>query len=255
MKRPLRVIAAAAVFAVLAACTAPSNSQADSGTAPMSLKIYAVPPAQTAQLRASLGQALGKNASITAPTPGKLLVYAPVRAQASINAALTDLSKSAPTEEVPAQVNLHFWVVDAQAGAGADDAALKPLASALDAVRKNMGPLHFQLDQAVSAMASLGHNGSIKTATEGGYARGFNFQINSAHANTINLQLSYDDAGQSGLAQFDTQIDVQSGHYVVLAQAPGACAPALPGRIAPACPEKPTLRLLIVRADRLNPPA
>ncbi len=255
MKHAFRLIVATSLLVVLAACSASGNDHGDSGAAAMTLKIYAVPPAQTEQLRQSLGNALGKTANVTVPAPGKLLIYAPAGAQASISAAISNLGESGTAEAAPAQVDLHFWVVDAQTGTGVDDPALKPLASALDAVRKNMGPLHFKLDQAVAAITSVGHDGSLKTAAEGGYPRGFGFEVNTAHDNTINLQLSYADDGFSGLAQFETRIDVQSGHYVVLAQAPGACPAALPGKAAPPCPEKAVLRLLIVRADRLNPPA
>lgn len=255
MKHTLRMIAGVAVLFALSACRAPADNPADQAEVPMVLKIYAAPSGQASQLAQSLGRVLGKKASITSPAPGKLLVYAPSNAQASIGDAISSLGKSTESDQTPAQVDLHFWVVDAQSGPGTDDAALAPMTSALDSVRKRIGPLHFQLDQAVSAMASVGHNGSIKTAKDGGYMRSFDFQISGGHGNTIDLMLAYADQGQTGLAELETQLDVTSGHYVVLAQAPGACAQALIGKAAPACPQKPALRLLIVRADRLPPPA
>lgn len=251
MQHPFRLIAVASLFVALAACSAPDRDRA----AAMTLKIYAVPPAQAAQLSQSLGTALGKTANVTVPAPGKLLVYAPAGAQASISAAIDSLGESAHAESAPAQVDLHFWVVDAQTGTGTDDDALKPLTNALDAVRHNVGPLHFQLDQAAAVVTAVGHSGSLRTAGDRTYQHDFAFLVHAAQGNTIDLSLSYGDAGQRGLAQFDTRIDAQSGHYVVLAQAPGACPAAPPGTTAPACPEKPALRLLIVRADRLNPPA
>ncbi len=254
MKPTLRIIAGVAVLFALTACNVPADKSAGQTQALMTLKIYAVPPEQTGRLAQSLGLALGSNASITSPAPGKLLVYAPHDAQASIAEAINSLGKSTEPGQAPAQVNLHFWLVDAQTGPGSDDAALAPMASALGSVRKSVGPLHFQLDQAVTAMVSVGQNGSIKTATNGGY-RSFGFRVISGHANTIDLMLSYDDQGQGGLAQFETQLDVTSGHYIVLAQAPGACAQALVGKATPACPQKPALRLLVVRADRLPPNA
>lgn len=221
----------------------------------MELKIYAVPVEQTNALTQSLMDALGKAANITTPAPGKLLVYAPEDAQASIGEAISSLGKSAAAKPVAARVDLHFWIVDAQAGPGSDDVALKPLASSLEGVRKSMGPLHFQLNQAAAAMTSAGPPGVIKTATDNGYSRDFRFKVIATHDNTIHLSLSYDDRGQTGLAELDTQIDISSGHYVVLAQAPGACAAAMPGVTAPPCPQKPALRLLIVRADILSPQA
>lgn len=255
MKRTLQLIASSALLLALTACRAPDHGHTAQAAAPMELKIYAVPPEQTGKLGEALGNALGKMANVTMPAPGKLLVYAPRDAQVSIDAAIASLGQSASPEQASAQVNLRFWVVDAETGPGTDDPTLKPLSATLDSVRQSMGPLHFQLDQAVAAMASVGHNSTIRTATDGGYPRAFDFNVNTVNGNTINLFLLYDDNGQSGLAQFKTQIDTQSGQYQVLAQAPGACAAALPGKTAPPCPVKPALRLLIVRADRLNPPA
>lgn len=251
MKHTIQWIAGATLLLALSACGSPSDHQATQGSAPMELKIYTVPPSQTGTLSVSLASAFQKMATITVPAPGKLLVYAPRDAQSSIGDAITSLGKSVASEPAAAQVDLHIWIVDAVAGPGSDDAALKPLDTALESVRKSMGPLHFQLDQAVSAITSVGPDGSIKTATDGGYPRSFGFQVTATHGNTIQLALSYDDNGQSGLSQLDTHIGINSGQYVVLAQAPGACAAALPGKTAPPCPQKPALRLLIVRADRL----
>lgn len=255
MTHTFRIIAGVAALFALSACRAPADNPPGQAQAPMVLKIYAVPSEQTGRLAQSLGNALGNKASITSPTPGKLLVYAPRDAQVSIGEAISSLGKSTEPDQAPAQVDLHFWVVDAQTGPGRDDPALVPMTGALDSVRKSIGPLHFQLDQAVAAMTTVGRNGSIKTAPDGGYQHDFDFRVTAGHANTIDLQLSYDDHGQSGLAKFETQLDVSSGHYVVLAQAPGACAPTLPGRTTLPCPQKPALRLLIVRADRLPPNA
>lgn len=253
MKHTLRLIVAAVLLLALSACHAPTGNHADQASAPMELKIYAVPPEKTMPLVASLGNALGNAANITSPAPGKLLVYAPRDAQTSIGEAIASLGKSAEGEPASAQIELHFWVVDAQTGSGTDDAALKPLMTALDSVRKNIGPLHFQLDQAAAAMTSVGPLGTIQTAADGVYSRGFRFKVIAIHDKTIQLSLGYNDRGQGGLAELDTQLGITSGQYVVLAQAPGACAPALPGKAAPPCPQKPALRLLIVRADILTP--
>lgn len=255
MKHMIRLMAAAALLLSVAACHEPAAGQADQGSAPMELKIYAVPPEQSMMLANSLGNALGKKAGITIPVPGKLLVYAPHDAQSSIGEAIASLGKSAVAEPAATQVDLHFWIVDAQAGPGADDATLTPLTASLESVRKSMGPLHFQLDQAAAAISSVGHAGFITTATDGGYERNFRFDVKAVHGDVIRLSMGYGDRGQSGLAQLDTEIDISSGQYVVLAQAPGACAAALPGKAAPPCPQKPALRLLVVRADILPPQA
>ncbi|MDQ6647518.1 MAG: hypothetical protein M3Y93_09845 [Pseudomonadota bacterium] len=252
MNHLTRLIAGTVFLVALTACHAPTDTN-HTGVA-MELKIHAVPAQQTGKIAEALGNAMGGKATVTSPAPGKLLVYAPHDAQVSIDTAITTLGKS-PSAAAPTQVNLHFWIVDAQAGPGPDDDALKPLSAPLDVIRKNTGPLHFQLDQVVAAMTSSGHNGSIVTAPDNGYPHAFDFQVNDVTGTTINLSLGYNDHGQSGLAKFMTQLDLESGHYVVLAQAPGACAPALMGQAAPPCPQKPTLRLLIVRADRLPPHA
>ena len=46
--------------------------------------------------------------------------------------------------------------------------------------------LHFHLDQAVAAMTASGHDGSIVTATDGGYPRGFEFGVRGMSGNAIN---------------------------------------------------------------------
>ncbi|OOG59564.1 hypothetical protein B0E48_01765 [Rhodanobacter sp. C03] len=255
MKHTHRLILGSTLLLALTACQAPNDGRVGQAIAPMELKIYAVPPEQTPNLTEALGNALGKVGNVTMPAPGKLLVYAPRDAQASISAAITSLGNASPADQKSAQVNLHFWIVDGATGPGSDDAALQPLSATLDTVRQTMGTLHFRLDQTLSAMASAGHGGSIVATTSGGYPRAIDFTVNTINGNSIDLDVGYDDQGRGGLAKFRTQIDAEPGHYVVLAQAPGACAPAPLGGISPPCPEKPALRLFIVRADRLPPHA
>lgn len=72
----------------------------------------------------------------------------------------------------------------------------------------------------------------------------------------LQLHVDYVDATRSGLTKLETDLNVQLGHYTVLAQGPGAC---LAGAITftngistpPPCDQKPALRLLVVRVDRL----
>jgi len=252
MKQGFGCGAVLAALLVLAGCQAPASGSA-SQTAPMELKIYTVPPAQTGRLAEAVGNALGGKASVTTPVSGKLLVYAPRDTQASIDAALASLGQASPAQAAVAQVSLHFWVVDAQAGAGTDDVALKPLSATLDALRQHMGPLHFQVNQAASAAVASDHHGTITTTAPDGYPRTFDFRVAAASGDAIDLSLDYQDAGHSGLRQVNTEVGTRYGEYLVLAQAPGVC----PGSVAQAtpataCADAPALRLLIVRADRLN---
>lgn len=253
MQPGFRFVAIFALVCTLAACQAPSNGNAGSASAPMELKIYTVPAAQTGQLAGALGSALGKKANVTTPAPGKLLVYAPRDAQASIGAALGSLGKATPASAGATQVNLRFWIVDAQTGAGANDAALKPLSATLATLRQTLGPMHFQLEQAAAGVGSSGHSGSIATATPAGYQRTFDFRIGPATAQGVELTLDYQDAGPAGLRRFNTQVGAHFGDYLVLAQAPGACPVVLTsGKPTTSCPDVPALQLLIVRVDRPN---
>lgn len=251
--------AAGTVLLVLGAALAACHGQDSSGHAAagsMELKLYDVPAAQSDKLLGALTKAMVNKASVSQPAPGKVLVYAPREAQASIGEAIAALAKVPAQRAAPAQVGVQFWVVNGETGAGDDDAALKPLASALDGVRRNMGPLHFTLVQTVSARTSSdGSNASIMAAPAGGIARNFSFTVKGAEGGMLDLQLGYYDASDRGLSRFQSVVGVQSGHYVVLAQGPGACPAAPPGESAPPCPAAPALRLLIVRADLLSPRA
>jgi hypothetical protein len=255
MKQGFRFVAAAVALLALAGCRAPAGGQGGQADAPMEMKIYTVPATQTSRLAMALGGVLGKRASVTDPAPGKLLVYAPRDAQASIAAALESLAKASPAQAAATQVNLHFWVVDARAGAGPDDPALKPLSATLDALRHAMGPLHFQIDQAAASLADSNHGGMISTTTPAGYTRTFAFHVGAVEGDGVALSLDYQDAEASGLRQLNTEVGARFGEYLVLAQAPGACPPSTTVSSIPTCPDKPALRLLIVRVDRLNAPA
>lgn len=257
MKQGIRFAAVLVVLLALGACRAPADRTADS-VQPMDLKIYAVPAAQTAQLAGALGNALGKKANVTMPMPGKLLVYAPQQAQDSIGKALASLGQAAPAANDATQVNLRFWVVDGHPGTGADEAALKPLSATFDSLRSTLGPMHFQLEQAAAGVATSGHGGRIVTTTPAGYQRNFDFRIGPATARGVALTLDYKDAGPAGLRHFSTEVGARFGDYLVLAQAPGgACQAVLvSGKATASCsPDVSAMRLLIVRVDRLNPPA
>jgi len=257
MKQGFRFAAVCAVMLVLGACRAPADGTAGS-TRAMELKIYAVPVAQTARLAGALGNALGKGANVTMPAPGKLLVYAPQQAQDSIGKALAGLGQAGPAADDATQVNLRFWVVDGHPGTGSDEAALKPLSATFDSLRSTVGPMHFQLEQAAAGVATSGHSGRIVTSTPAGYQRNFDFRIGAATVRGIELTLDYEDAGPAGLRHFSTEVGARFGDYLVLAQAPGGeCQVVLASgkRVASCSEDASALRLLIVRVDRLNPPA
>jgi len=246
----------AAVF-VLGACRGPAGAHDGGSEASMEMKVYTVPAAQTGRLAAALGGALGGRASVSDPAPGKLLVYAPRDAQASIATALDRLAKAPGSEAIHTQVNLRFWVVDAQPGAAADDPALKPLSATLDTLRRTMGPMHFRLDQEAASLAASNQSGMISTRTATG-PRSFGFAVGAADAHGVSLSLNYEDPGRSGLRQLKTEVGARFGEYLVLGRGPGACSVPF-GDTGPAsadtCAEKPALRLLIVRVDRIEPHA
>lgn len=249
-------VVVAGVFA-LAACRGPAGAHGSGNGPSMEMKVYAVPASQTGRLAMALAGALGSRASVTDPAPGKLLVYAPRDAQASIADALESLSKAPASDATPTQVNLRFWVVDAQTGAGTDDPALKPLSATLDTLRQTMGPLHFRLAQEAASLAASNQSGTIATSTATG-PRSFGFAVGAAEAQGVPLSLNYEDPGRSGLRQLKTEVSARFGEYLVLGQGPGVCAaPFVDTGPAPAdtCAEKPALRLLIIRVDRIEPHA
>jgi hypothetical protein len=249
MGQGFRFSAMVAALLALAACRAPADGAAEQASAPMEMKLYDVPAAQTGRLAVALGGALGGHANVSDPAPGKLLVYAPRDAQASIAAALGELAKSGAAQAASTQVNLRFWIVEGRAGAGPDDPALKPLATTLDTLRREMGPLHFQLDQAVASLAASNHGGTLMTPTPRGDQRIFGFHVGNVEGDNVQLSLDYQNNGPDQ-QEFKTEVGTRFGQYLVLAQAPGTCPPST--QQVSTCADKPALRLLIVRVDRLN---
>ena len=227
----------------------------------LTLQAYSVPADRSQSIENSIDSALGgidvklfggARASITSAGPGKLLVYAPRDAQASIGNVIETLAKTIAPQTAPLQVGVHFWVIDGQPGAGADDPALKNLAGSLASLQQSLGPLHFHLDQAATLVGVSNQTGSMTTA-DGSYRRVFDFLVGTVNGDTARLQLGYQDTGNRGLGKLHTEIDATFGQYLVLAMAPGACPTESSGGIpAPTtCRDKPALRLLVVRVDRL----
>lgn len=246
-------IRCAAIGAMALLMLAGCSASASHGEQTAELKIYDVPPQQGVQISVALmGMgAQGGNVRATLLSPGKLLVSAPASTQDSVSEVLRTLAKITPVAIAPVQVDVHFWVIDAESGAGNDDPALKDLAGSLASLRKATGPMHFHLDQAASLVGTSNDTGNLVTA-DGPYTRNFSFRVNAVNGDTSKLTLSYEDNGGHGLRKLDTQIDAIFGQYIVLAQAPGACPQASTDTTAATCPDKPAMRLLVVRVDRLN---
>jgi hypothetical protein len=255
MKNTVRWLAGCAVVMLLAACHAPAESNANAGSNSMELKVYDVPASQTRSLARGLSSAFFENKiNVSVPSPGKLLIYAPRATQNSIGDAIAKLSKSSPDEDaLPEQIQVHFWTVDAHAGEGTDDPALKDLAGALAGLRQSLGPMHFQLDESVSGVTAGTDNAQLST----GSGKTFQFKVTSP-GRTPALQISYMDQNQKGIAQLSATFLAPPGQYIVLAQAPVASPTVIftngvPTTAAPAAPDKQVMRLLIMRVDRMKP--
>jgi len=252
MKNAFRLVAGTALLvlgATLAACHTQGSSD-KTAAKPMELKLYDVPAAQSDNLLQALTMAMVNKVSVSQAAPGKVLVYAPSDAQASIGKAIAALAKAPMQKAAPVQVSVHFWVIDGSAGNGEDDPALKQLVGSLASLQRTMGPLHFRLDQAAALVGTSSENGSLTTA-DGPYKRSFYFHIGAIEGDTARLQLIYQDEAGHGLGKLDTHIDATFGQYIVLAQAPGVCAQPSTDTSVATCPNKPAVRLLVVRVDRL----
>lgn len=250
MKHLVRYAAIGAMAALaLAGCHAPASGR--NGSAAMELKIYDVPPEQTTQLASTLNNVLGKGENVTAPVPGKLLVYAPDTTQSSIARTLDVLGKAASAPAAPTQLVVRFWVIDGVPGTGEDDPALKDLTGSLASLRQTMGPLHFRLNQ-IASLVDGGTGQSELNTSDAPSMRNFIARVGSVRGDSARLELSYQDSAMAGLRGLHTEIDTAFGQYIVLAQAPGIC-PATPNGLPASanCPDKPALRLLVVRVDRL----
>jgi hypothetical protein len=247
MKHVVR-LAAFALLPILAACHSSDGDHA------MTLKMYEAPPAQINDLVRSLATALGTKASVSKAGPGKLLVYAPADAQASIGSAIAELRNSAPPQSAPRQVELHLWIIDAIAGNSPDDPALHELAPSLASLRQTMGPTSFHLAQTLSSASTAGA-GSELTLEDHGTVQQFLFttspiQYNDALSIEVNYQVQGNaaDAGPK-LVHLNANLDTRLGQYTVLAKAPSSCPAA---SVAASTPCEKSWRLLVVRVDGAN---
>lgn len=252
MNHPIRLFALAMLALGLAACQGTPSASQENNTPSREIKLYSVPPQQSPALLHALRETVinGHGSTVTQPFPGKLLVAAPAGEQASIGAAIHALSKAAETTPHPEQLHVHFWVIDALPGKGSDSTALQPLSSTLDALRKNIGPSHFLLDDSAMAVATPGETSNkIDTAN----LHDFVFWIPSSGSDHLQLAIEYNDhsgndhAGK-GFRSLKTVAAMKLDQYVVLAQAsePGGDANTNPSGTDAA------LRLLVVRVDRAD---
>jgi hypothetical protein len=144
----------------------------DGGAQKLEVRVYQVPPDSTNALMQTLNKvfetgdktALGK---VSSPSPGQLVVLAPASLQGSVEASLRALTKDQPApptsalataSKSDAPLRLSFWSVDAVPMSGDDDPTLTTLAAPLDEVRKQLGAVHFELRDQVSAVSSPGQS-------------------------------------------------------------------------------------------------
>ena len=249
MKYALKLMLVSGLALGLGGCHRHESSAtpvSDDGKAsePMNLRIYDVPPAQTDALAQSLAMALspGGRAAVTTPAPGKLLIYAPEAAQNSIAGALSSLADSKKDASAPSSLNLRFWIVDALQGDGADDATLNTLGDVLKAWRTSMGQAHFKLVEATAASVREGGQGEIVTDYR------FAYNTSAPASGDIAIQLDIHNmqttSHAQGLTQFQGQLTITPGQFVVLAQTPVAIGEAAAGS------DVPMARLLVMRVDR-----
>lgn len=232
--------------------------------------MYKVPPAQSKAIADKLDGILASPEFLvgtkshtamraTTPFPGTVLVLAPASVQPSIATAVAEQAKAAGSagpvkavkalESVPLRVQ--FWLVQAKSGAGSDAAALQPLDAALAALRHQLGPSHFALEDTVSLQVNAS---SDQNATFGNgqlmSARGheFRFHARLLDGGDVALDFKYSnatkDAAERSFPELQTTVAVTPGAYVVLAQAPPAATPV--GKSGSAL-----MNLLVVRVDRV----
>jgi hypothetical protein len=264
----LRCFGVALLAAVLVGCGASHGG--DAGAAAFQLRMYQVPAAQSKTIADKLDGILASpdflvgtkshtTMRATTPFPGAVLVLAPAAVQPSIATAVAELAKVAGSaqpvkaarqpESVPLRVQ--FWLVQAKAGAGGDAAALQPLAGALTALRKQLGPSHFALEDAVGLQVNAPTDQDV-TAGNGKLtsARGHEFQFRARvlDGGDVTLDLEYHnttrDAADRSIPELQSTVAVAPGAYVVLAQAPPAATPA-------GTPDATLMNLLVVRVDQV----
>lgn len=257
MKRSLRLLGGTLLALALAGCNGPG--QGPTRSSDLELKLYNVPVQRSSQIEGALGVLLsanGKNSmGVTQPVPGTLMVLAPPSVQASVESALAALKKQPAADTGMQALRLNFWVVQAKAGSGEDASALGPLAATLKQVRDKLGPSHFLLEDAVSAVVDAPP--SLRDVTKGSgelvTSRGHKFDFHTAVGTgaDITLRVNYGNTSSTSasrtIPELKTTVATRPGEYLVLAQALPSAAPDN------GAPDSTLLNLLVVRVDRVAP--
>jgi hypothetical protein len=261
MNKLVPILAVAALAFGLSACHRASPETAKAPA--MKLKLYHVPTQDSRHLVQALHSVLAGNTArniaqgvdngmrVTSPFPGTVMVLAPEDLQRSIRATIRTLSEDAKNARPDAakiyQYHVHFWVVQAKAGAGPDDAALKPLAPTLQRIRASLGPSHFVLEEAVSSVSRYSNQAAFMNSTGKivtNHHHRFEFNAGPSAGGLIDLGVKYQDQTKRTFPLLDTDAIVRSGHYLVLAQ-----GPSTPGA-KPDSGDRTLMNLLVVQVDQ-----
>ncbi len=192
---------------------------------PIVLLTYEVPPEIAEEVHAALHAALhtpGKNGAplgqVTMLPNGRLLVAAPMIMQAGVKHILRDIAENKPGPTPT--IGFDVWVVKATTGsAPSASSALKEIEPALTAIRKNQGPLNFELMEKLSTTARPGRDSSnISGAVAQVQIRATLRRIDATQsmvAAKIVLSVSAGPGAQTGL---EAQAELQPGELLVLGQ-------------------------------------
>jgi hypothetical protein len=203
--------------------TAPPAPTAPTATGPerLEMRAYAVPQAVAGELANVMNRLLyrGKESppagKASVGPGGQLLVTAPVGVQAGIKDMLARMGDAPP--EAPPTVEITYWVVEGQAGAGAERAAnLNAVAPALDAIAKEEGDRTFTLLEKLRVQQVSGSEGKV-TGREIRVG-----QTASVRDGKVVAQLWVDRIRQHG--ELNTQVALPLGKLLVLGQAGGESA-------------------------------
>ncbi len=222
--------AALGALLLLAACERTPDSSAGGGTEPPStLRVYTVPADRAQEIYNALRGALGKNGSVSLALPDQLIVVAPQTLQTSVAENLGDLMKAAPPAADPGPVRLQVWVVDV-ADTATVDPRLKPVETALNALRESLVAPGFVLFAQSAITGDVGERAPGQTARDGRVALEARM---SPVADGVRANIEV----VAGRLQLATQTRLNFGETVVLAQA------------MPEDAGGSRVRLVIVRAD------
>ncbi|MET0225174.1 MAG: hypothetical protein ABW187_01915 [Dokdonella sp.] len=250
------------------------GSHGDAAAQKMEVRVYQVPPDSTNALMQTLNKVFetGDKASlgkVSSPSPGQLVVLAPASLQGSVEASLRALAKDAAAAvqgtphtasrpDVP--LRLSFWSVDAVPLTDADDPTLAALTAPLDEVRKQLGTVHFELRDQVSAVSSSGQSVDRSWLGATGVAgspqvKQLRYTLKSNPGGDLSLTINFGDqipvqTGNGGGPQYlttgtSTTTTVRLGQTLVVTQSP------IPDNESPGNASSSLTRLYLVRVDEV----